>query len=187
MEGLAIFVISLNTSNWITILFGLVGMVGVSISAANYWHTHRERKHKTYKESPALKAVINSIAYRDGWRSVHLHITPAAGNFHDFPYKDWKIDRMRLLQPRSAVLARAENDDYATGVFYPENLVRALEGKAEGRIGRYGFEFFIKFKENDDRGSKAKFKVTFSRVDGAKRRTIQIWATLPQNAELTKS
>ena len=55
-------------------------------------------------------------------------------------------------------MARAENDDYANGVFYPENLVRSLQGKAEGRPQRFALEFFIKFPGND-RGRKAQFKV----------------------------
>ena len=87
-----------------------------------------------------------------------------------------------MLHPLSAVLARSENDDYAKGVFYPENPVRALAGKPEGLPQRFALEFFIKFK-GGDKGQKAKFKVTFSRANDQMRRTVKVWATVPNNAE----
>jgi hypothetical protein len=133
MNGITAFASSLNVSNWIAIIAILIAAISLSFNAANYLAGHRERKLRTYESTPLVKATINSKCYKEGWRSVQLHIVPATDNQQNFSYKNWRIERARLLWPASAVLARAENDDYATGVFYPENPVRALEGKAEGR------------------------------------------------------
>lgn len=81
------------------------------------------------------------------------------------------------------MLARAVNDDYATGVFYPENPVRSLKGKAEGRPQRFALEFFIKFTGKDDKGKKAKFQVTFSHIKKRRRHTVRVWTPVPTNAE----
>ena len=81
------------------------------------------------------------------------------------------------------MLARAENDDYATGVFYPDKPVRSLNGKAVGRPQRFALEFFIKFTGEDDKGKKAKFKVTFSHIKKRRRHTVTVWTAVPMNAE----
>ena len=101
-------------------------------------------------------------------------------NFH---YENWCIERAELLRPWRAVLARAENDDYATGVFYPDNPVRELKGRAEGRPQRFALEFFIKFKSKDDKGKSAKFKVTYSHVNKRTRKTVTPWVSVPTDAE----
>jgi hypothetical protein len=111
-----------------------------------------------------------------------LHIGAPAKQ-QNFEVTKWCIERARLLRPWSAVLARAENDDYATAVFYPDNPVRALMGKAEGRPQRFALEFFIKFKGEEDRGKKAEFKVTFSHINKRHRHTVSVWAIVPANAE----
>lgn len=183
MNEIAALASSLSVSNWIAIIAVLIAAISLSFNVANYLAGHRERKLKTYENTPLVKATINAQGYRGGWRSVQLHIVPAADNQQNFSYGNWRIEGARLLWPASAVLARAENDDYATGVFFPENPVRALEGKAEGRPQRFALEFFIKFQGSEDRGRKAKFRVTFSRVSGQRRRTARVWAAVPADAE----
>jgi hypothetical protein len=181
MDRAAAFVESLNTSNWIAIVAIIATAIFGSFTAANYLAGRRERKLKTYETTPEVKATINGTSYGDRWRSVQLHIVAPAGQPQNFQYGNWHIERARLLRPWNAVLARAENDDYATGVFYPENPVRALVGKAEGRQQRFALEFFIKFK-GEDRGKKAKFKMTISHINKRRRHTIKVWAAVPTNA-----
>ena len=182
MNAIVVFASSLNVSNWIAILAVLIAAISLSFNAANYLAGHRERKLKTYEAIPRVKATINAKGYKGGWRSVQLHISPATDNQQNFQHGNWRIERARLLGPSSALLARAENDDYATGVFYPEKPVRALAGKPEGRPQRFALEFFIKFKGEEDRGQKAKFRVTFSGI-GLRRSTVTVWAAVPTSAE----
>jgi len=181
MDRAAAFIDSLNTSNWIAILAIIVAIIFGSFTAANYLAGRHERKLKTYETTPEVKATINRTSYRDCWRSVQLHIVAPTEHPQNFQYGNWHIECARLLRPWSAVLARAENDDYATGVFYPDNPVRALLGKAEGRPQRFALEFFIRFK-GEDKGKKAKFKVTFSHINGRRRHTEKVWATVPTDA-----
>jgi hypothetical protein len=183
MNGVAAYASSLNVKDWIAIVAVLIAAVSLSFNAANYLAGHRERKLRTYENTPLIKSTINAKGYKEGWRSVQLHLVPAADNQQNFSYGNWRIERVRLLWPVSAVLARAENDDYAKGVFYPEDPVRTLEGKVEGRPQRFALEFFIKFRGDEDRGRKAKFRVIFSHVNGQKRHTTRVWATLSINAE----
>jgi hypothetical protein len=104
---------------------------------ASYLAARRERKLKKYEAIPEVRATINKDTYPGGWRSAQLHVVPRKQHQQfQFNYHDWCIERVRLLRPWRAVLARAENDDYATAVFYPENPVRTLQGKAEGRPQR---------------------------------------------------
>ena len=99
-----------------------------------------------------------------------------------FEYGQWRIDRAVLLAPAKAILARAENDDYATGVFYPENPTRVMEGKAESKPQRFALEFFMKFR-GEDRGQKAVFKVTFSRINNTRRSTMKVSPVVPFDTE----
>jgi hypothetical protein len=175
MEGLTI-------GNWISIIFGSIGTIGVLISVANYVVAQGERKSRAGGPGPTVKATINRARYGDGWRSVQLHMVPADDNYQTFQYQNWQIKWARLLAPWSAVLARAENDDYATIVFYPDNPVRSFEGNSLDLPQRFALEFFIKFK-GDDIGRKAKFRVTFERVGRKTQRTVTVRATVPSDAE----
>jgi hypothetical protein len=183
MDGVVAFIESLNPK-LIAIVAIFVAIVGVSFTAANYLAGRRERKLKTYEATPEVRATINRRGYELGWRSVQLHLAAAPGQ-HNFRYENWYIESASLVRPWwGAVLARAENDDYATGVFYPDKPVRALAGKAQGRPQRFALEFFIKFKAQDDRGRRAKFKVTFSHANSQRRHTVKVWASVPNDAEL---
>src|SRR5262249_33955755 len=125
----------------------------------------------------------NKKRYQDGWRSVQLHIAepPEAQNFK---LTNWYVERACLLRPRwRAVLARAENDDYATGAFYPDKPIRCLNGKAEGRPQRFALEFFIMFRGKDDKGKTAKFKVTCAHVNKKRRHTAKVSASVSGDAE----
>lgn len=82
------------------------------------------------------------------------------------------------MRPKTAVLARAKNDDYATGVFYPEQPVRRIEGKTDARQQLFALEFFIKFK-TPEKGQEATFKVTYSSVKGGPRHTVKVSAPAP--------
>jgi hypothetical protein len=177
------FIAALETGHWIAIAAIVVGSFFGSFTVANYLAGRRERKLRTYESTPQVKATINRKAYKDGWRSVQFHMVAAEDHPQNFQYGNWQIERARLLRPWSAILARAENDDYATGVFYPENPVRELAGKPVGRLQRFALEFFIKFKGADDKGLRAKFKVTFSHINGSRRRTVKMWVTVPTDAE----
>jgi hypothetical protein len=184
MNGSFALLNSLTIQHWLTIGAIFVAIIGVSFTAANYLAGRRERKLKTYEATPEVKATINRRGYEVGWRSVQLHII-AAPEQQNFKYENWYIERASLLRPWwDAVLARAENDDYATGVFYPDNPVRSLVGKAQGRPQRFALEFFIKFKAQDDRGRRAKFKVVFSHANKRRRHTVKVWTAVPEDAEL---
>ena len=180
MDSAIAFANSLNAGNWIALIFGLVGTIGVSFTAANYLAGRRERKLRATEHVPKVKAIINRKRYEGGWRSVQLHMI--SGSEDNLTYANWRIERAQLLGPRSVVLARAQDDDYATGVFHPENPVRVLDGKAEGRPQRFALEFFIKF-EGEDRGQKVRFKVAFSRVTKSRRHTVTVGAAVPADAE----
>ena len=185
MDGFVAFIDSLNPK-LIAIAATIVAIIGVSFTAANYLAGRRERKLKTYEATPGVKATINRRSYEIGWRSVQLRLV-AAPEQQNFKYANWHIEHAVLLRPwRGAVLARAENDDYATGVFYPDKPARTLSGKAEGRPQRFALEFFIKFKEQDDRGRRAKFKVTFSHASRQRRHSVKVWARVPNDAELSQ-
>jgi hypothetical protein len=86
-----------------------------------------------------------------------------------------------LVAPRDAVLARAENDDYATGVFFPDAPLREILGRADGKPQRFALEFFIRF-QGDERGRQAKFKVTYGPADETWRSTQTLTATVPLDA-----
>jgi hypothetical protein len=183
MGSVATFLYALTIQHWLTIAAIVVGIFFGTFGALNYLAGRRERKLRTYESTPEVKAVINRKRYEGGWRSVQLHISPPAEK-QNFDYKNWHITRARLLRPvRGVVLARAEGDDYAKGVFYPENPIRALVGKAEGRPQRFALEFFIHFKQEDDKGSAAKFKVAFSHASKRRHYTAKTWAAVPANAE----
>ncbi len=177
------FIDSLTTQHWLTIAgLALAIFIGY-FTITGQLAQRRERKLKTYETTPEVRAVINRKRYDRGWRSVQLHISQPTEQ-QNFNYENWYIERARLLKPcLRAILARAENDDYATGVFYLDKTVRMLKGKAEGRPQRFALEFFIKFKGKDDRGKKAKFKVTFSHVKNRRCHTARVWASVPANAE----
>jgi hypothetical protein len=166
---------------WVSFSALIVACIGVSFTAANYFEGRRERQRNASATNAEVKATINATRYAHGWRSVQLHIGPTQET-QSFQYGNWRIQRAELLQPLSAVLARAENDDYATGVFFPENPVRVLEGKPEGMPQRFALEFFIRFK-GEDKGQKAKFRVTFSRVNDQMRRTVTVWVMVPNYTE----
>jgi hypothetical protein len=175
------FINSLNLQNWLTIGFGSVGTL---FALERFLAARRERLLKANDGTPVLKATINVKRYKDGWRSAQLHLVPHSDQ-PNFSYDAWRIERTRLMWPwPRVVLARAENDDYATGVFYPENPVREIAGRAEGKPQRFALEFFMKFRQPDDKGARAKFKVTFSHVTNKRRRhTVRVWMTVPAKAE----
>jgi hypothetical protein len=178
MSQIAVFFASFNTSNWIAVFAAIIAVVSCSFAGANYLAGREERKRRTFEVTPTIKATINSTVYPHHWRSVQLHIVASPGQDQNFKYDHWHIERAQLLRPRSAVLARAENDDYATGVFYPETPVRALVGKAEGRPQRFALEFFIKFK-GEEEPKMARFKVSFAHVVQRRRYTVRVWAKVP--------
>jgi hypothetical protein len=182
MDRILAFIDTMNTGHWIAIVAIIVGSFFGSFTVANFLAVRRERKLKTYEATPEIKATINKKCYEGGWRSVQLHIVEGPDP-HNFKYQNWCIHHALLLRPWwGAVLARAENDDYATGVFYPDKPTRALWGKAEGRPQRFALEFFIKFK-GIDRGKAAKFKITFSHVKKNRRHNTSVWASVPLDAE----
>jgi hypothetical protein len=173
----------INVGHWIAIAALCVAIVGCFATVANYLTQRRDRLRSTSDSTPGVKATINGTRYEDGWRSVQLHILPPPGSEQKkFQYQDWCIRGARLLQPRTATLARAQNDDYATGIFFPENPLRELTGKAEGRLQRFALEFFIKFKD-ERKEDKAEFLVTFAPVGSGRQRRMSVSATVPGNAE----
>ena len=169
---------SFNTGNWIALFAATIAVISCSFAGANYFAGRRERNRKALEGVPIVKATINATTYPHSWRSVQLHLVPLSEENRVFKYDQWQIERAQLLRPRNAVIARAENDDYATGVFYPENPVRVLSGKAAGRPQRFALESFIKFKNQNER-PRAKFKVDFSHVNQRQRYTSRVWAQLP--------
>jgi hypothetical protein len=169
---------SLTPANWIAIA-GIA--IAVLLWLATQYLTARRERLKTYEPTPIVNATINRKSYREGWRSVQLHVVPVPEQ-QPIKYENWRIERATLLRPWSAVLARAEKDDYASEVFYPENPTRALQGKVKGLPQQFALEFFIKFKGND-RGQKAKFKISFAHTTMRRRYTTKVWATVPLDAE----
>ena len=130
-----------------------------------------------------INAHINGTHYKDGWRSVNLQVAePAEKQAYDA--RDWCITSARLLRPRrNAVLARAKDDDYSSKVFYPENPVREIGGRVEGKPQRFALEFFIHFTLDDDRGARAKFKVTYSHINKRRSRTGRVCSAVPADAQ----
>ena len=108
-----------------------------------------------HESTPEVKATINRDYYEGGWRSVQLHVAPPP-DASNFRAGNWRIAIATLLKPAWPIaLARAQDDDYAQRVFYPDNPVRTLSGKLEGRPQRFALEFFIHFRSGDDRGKRA--------------------------------
>jgi hypothetical protein len=58
MNEIAALASSLNVSNWIAIVAVLIAAISLSFNAANYLAGHRERKLKTYENTPLVKATI---------------------------------------------------------------------------------------------------------------------------------
>jgi hypothetical protein len=170
----------LTIANWLSIAGVAVAAVSASIAATNFLASFRERRRNARKSAPRVKVTINGTSYENGWRSVQLHIVAAGDG--PFQYGSWRIERATLLRPRQAILARAADDDYATGVFYPEHPVRVLEGRADGRPQQFALEFFIKFPAEKN-VHEAVFKVKFSNKDNGLRRTSVVCASLPPSAE----
>ena len=164
----------LNPGNWIAIVGIIVAIVIGSVAFINNFWSILDRL-RAGREAPAtIKATINKTDYRDDWRSVNLHVVPTEDE-PNFKYQNWRIHRALLINPSTAVLARAENDDYATSVFFDRNPIRALEGRVQGKPQRFALEFFIKFTSGYA-GKVAKFRVTFSRADDTRRRTVVVSA-----------
>lgn len=182
MDTVAAVLSTLSIGNWIAIAALSVTFIGLCFTAANYLAGRRERKLRTYETTPDVKASINRKRYAGGWRSVQLHIVARLDHEQNFNLAHWYIDRAKLLRPWSAVLARAKGDDYASGEFFPENPVREIEGRREGRPQRFALEFFIKFK-GDDKGKEAKFKVGFSHAVKSRHSTVRVRAIVPLDAE----
>jgi hypothetical protein len=167
MEGLTI-------GNWIGLIALGVAVVSASIAFANYVANHRERREKG---RPRIQATINAAGYEGGWRSVQLHVVPLDEDQRDFRIENWRIERAKLLRPKTAVLARAADDDYASGIFYPEHPVRTLEGRTPSSPQRqFALEFFIRFS-GAKHGQTAVFKVTFSHLKTGKRFTAKARAS----------
>jgi hypothetical protein len=182
MKGLSELIKSLTTTNSIAIVGIAVGAsVAIVLWSATQYLTARREKLKRIELAPVVKATINR-GNREGWRSVQLHLSAPAQDDRPFNHENWHIERAILLGPNTAILARAENDDYATKVFYPETPVRVLQGKATGKPQRFALEFYIKFKGND-RGQKAIFNVAFADTTNRRRYSTKVWATVPVDAE----
>jgi hypothetical protein len=177
------WIVSLETRDWIAIVGLLIGTISTSIAVANFLSNRRQQAIARQGPAPRIKATINKDRYDDGWRSVQLHIVPAEYE-PNFRYQDWRIEHAQLMRPSDAVLARAENDDYASRVFCPDKPLRQLSGRAAGRPQRYALEFFLKFRR-EELGQKAQFKVTFGHANESERRTVRVWAVLPENAAPT--
>src|SRR5262249_180668 len=160
----------------------IVGVIVGPFTIANFLSGYRERRQRRVDATPVAMATINQGVYEGGWRSVQLHLAPRGGDWRNFPLHAWIITRPRLLSPcPGALLARAQNDDYAAGIFFPENTVRLLEGKAEGMPQRFALEFFIRFN-GPDRGKRARFKVDFRHVRDRRCHTVRVWAMVPPDA-----
>lgn len=174
----------LSLQNWLTIAGIAVTVFIGYFSVTDQIAQRRERRQKAYGSRPTVQATINRDAYEGGWRSVQLHIAKQP-NGENIEVNDWRIVRAALLKPAwPVVLARAENDDYASRVFYANDPVRALIGKPDGRPQRFALEFFIHFKRDDDRARCAKFQVVFARRDGGKNYTVKVWTAVPEDAQL---
>ena len=165
-------------TNWIAIA-GIV--IAVLLWLASQSLTARGERLKTFETTPIVRATINRKRYRDGWRSVQLHLAPAPAQ-QLFKVENWRIESARLVRPSSAMLARAEKDDYASEIFYPESPVRVLQGKAKDLPQQFALEFFIKFTGND-RGQRAKFRVSFAHLSKRRRYSTKAWGVVPPDAE----
>lgn len=182
MQSFAAFIDTLTTGHCIAIVAILVGIFFGSFTVANYIGARRERNAKTHETTPEVKATINKDYYAGGWRSVQLHVA-APPEQKNFKVDNWRITTACLLKPPWPVaLSRAQNDDYAQGVFNPDDPVRALNGKVDGRPQRFALEFFINFRREDDRGRRAKFRVTIVRLNKPRTHTLKVWATVPADA-----
>lgn len=168
------------------ILRDWLAIIAVLIAAGSFWFAFRRDRRDTKTTSnarPRVKVTVNKTYYGDGWRSVQLHVVPSDIQ-PNFPYQQWRILRARLVAPHSAALARAENDDYSTGVFFPEAPLREIQGRAQGRPQRFALEFFIRF-QGDERGQQAKLKVTYGPADDGQPSTQTLTATVPLDASAT--
>lgn len=172
----------LEVGHWIAIAFGCIGAVGVFYSVRNNRAALRERKESAREPGADVSVTINRKTYPGGWRSVQVHTRPelVAGQFD---FGNWKILSVALTRPRHGVeLARAKDDDYASGIFFPDDPVKLIEGKSENRPQRFALEFFIRFA-GPDKGQRAQFKVAYSRTNGTRRTITKKWATVPDDAE----
>lgn len=167
----------LNVGNWIAIVALIVAVVSASFTSANFLAGRRERLRNARKAGPQVQAAINADLYEGGWRSVQLHVAPVDEREQNFPYQYWRIERATLVRPRDAKLALAADNDYASGVFYPEKPLRVIEGRPAGKPQRFALHFFIKF-QGDERGQKATFNVIFSHIKTDDRRTSLISASV---------
>ena len=173
MPGIGVLIDGLTTQHWLTIAGLCIAVFIGYFNVTGQLAQRRERKLRTYEATPDVRATINATTYHSGWRSVQLHIAAPADE-QNFRLENWHITKARLLRPWiTAKLARAANDDYATGVFFPEVPVRMIAGRAAGRPQRFALEFFIKFKQQDDRGRRADFEVTYSHATKPRRRTVR--------------
>ena len=158
----------------------IIGILSLLFTALNYFAGRRVRKRATHEATPTVRAIINRKHYEGGWRSVQLHIVEPAEPLN-FQCSNWRIDHARLLKPATAELARAKDDNYSSGTFDADKPVRELKGREAGSQ-RFALNFFIKFKQPDDRSESAKFKVTFSHIKKRRRHKTRIWATVPKEA-----
>ena len=126
-----------------------------------------------------MRGTINTIAYVGGYRSAQLTIESPLDS-REFQADRWAILSVRRLRPWKATLYRAQNDDYATGVFEANNPARKLAGRTAGHRGT--LEFFLHFKVQDDRGAIAKFSVRAKHALSRRARTIRAKATVPADA-----
>lgn len=164
----------LTVGNWIAIVGLFIASVSSSVGLASFLATRRERRSNANKDGPLIQANINADTYEGGWRSVQLHVVPRDDREQNFPYQFWRIERAALIRPKNAKLARAADDDYGSGVFYPEKPLRVLEGRRTGSQ-RAALHFFIKF-QGDERGQTAHFNVVYSHIKMGDRRTAVISA-----------
>jgi hypothetical protein len=164
-----------ETPTWIALL-----LIASGISIFILSRVLPDQPMQSASSIPGVKATINRDCYLDGWRSVQLHIMPPPGQEQTYSKHGWRIDGAKLVSPSDAVLARAKDDDYASGEFYPEKPTRYLAGKPLGHVQPFALEFFIKFQGTTDKGRKATFQVTLNHAADPKlRRTIRTWTTVP--------
>jgi len=161
--------VELTVGNWIAIIALVVSFASASVSIANFVSGRRDRQRSAAKNRPSIQAHINADNHEGGWRSVSLHVAPPEEREQNFPYQFWRIERVTLIRPKNAKLARAADDDYHSGVFFPEAPMRELESARTGSQ-RFALEFFIKF-EGDEKGQVATFKVVYSHVKTGERYT----------------
>jgi hypothetical protein len=181
LEKLATVFDGFTVGNWLTVVSIAIALVFGYFAVSNNRAAIRERKAKARAEVPDAPIVINKTAYPGGWRSVQVHIKASPGA-QSFSFGDWRVESVKLIRPLwGATLARAENDDYATGVFFSDEPTKFIAGKAPGRPQRFALEFFIRFRGRDQ-GRRARFKIIYSRLDGEQRRTVRKWVVVPPDA-----